>query len=132
MMYVKIKVPAKDTIGNDPYMRTHPCFITIKGDHNHHTVFDELRVIKAAKEEFFKYFDLGMCYCFTLCSYTLLVSYRKEWHIAYADIAGLIMETLMMNIYFSYSFNPKSYKCYLYCNSCSLCKLHIYIFHMLF
>ncbi|XP_047494262.1 uncharacterized protein LOC125042580 [Penaeus chinensis] len=60
MMDMKIKIPTKDTIRNDPHIRTHPCFITIKGDHNHHTVLDELRVIKAVKKEFFKYFDLGM------------------------------------------------------------------------
>nr|XP_027234725.1 uncharacterized protein LOC113826051 isoform X2 [Penaeus vannamei] len=60
IMDVKIKVPTKDIIRNDPHIRTHPCFITIKGAHNHHTMLNELRVIKAVKEEFFKYFDLGM------------------------------------------------------------------------
>lgn len=85
-MDVKIKVPTKDIIRNDPHIRTHPCFITIKGAHNHHTMLNELRVIKAVKEEFFRYFDLGMYCCFTLHRYNLLVSYsiiRIGLHIVY-------------------------------------------------
>ncbi|XP_042857647.1 uncharacterized protein LOC122243953 isoform X2 [Penaeus japonicus] len=55
MMDMKIKIPKKDTIEI-----THPCLITIKGSHNHHTVLEELTVIKEVKKEFFKYFDVGM------------------------------------------------------------------------
>ena len=50
-----------DTVKKDKLIETHPCFIRVKGKHNHSTEtaigFRQLRALPNTTDEFFKYFE---------------------------------------------------------------------------
>ncbi|KAG0712992.1 hypothetical protein GWK47_017224 [Chionoecetes opilio] len=57
---IKIKLITVNTISKDPQVKSHPCIISINGEHNHNrsaSALRELRVLPETKEEFFKYLD---------------------------------------------------------------------------
>ncbi|KAK3881742.1 hypothetical protein Pcinc_013825 [Petrolisthes cinctipes] len=61
-MDIKIKLITRHTCKKDKDVRTHPCMIIIEGVHNHHTqaALQQLRVLRETKDDYFKYFNLGM------------------------------------------------------------------------
>lgn len=62
VMDIKIKLITVNTVRKDSKAETHPCFVTITGEHNHNqsaAALRELQVLPDTREEFFKYFDAG-------------------------------------------------------------------------
>ncbi|KAG0722314.1 hypothetical protein GWK47_044693 [Chionoecetes opilio] len=61
-MDIKIKLITVNTIRKDPQVKSHPCMISINGEHNHNqntASLRELRVLPQTKEEFYKYLEAG-------------------------------------------------------------------------
>lgn len=62
-MQVKIRSITKDKIKKDRLMEKYPCFITLKGLHNHSLqsaeALNQLRVLPETRDTFIKYFEQG-------------------------------------------------------------------------
>lgn len=60
---LRIKPVSKITIQRDQYRAQYPCFIVLKGAHNHSLEsamgLQQLRVLPKTREEFFRYFEMG-------------------------------------------------------------------------
>ena len=65
-MNIKVKHVTKNTVKKNKLVKTHPCFITIRGEHNHSTdsatALRQLRILPDTREKFFNYFETGK-YC---------------------------------------------------------------------
>lgn len=64
---IKIKLITARTVRSDPQNASHPCFVTITGEHNHHqsaAALRELQVVPGTREDFFQYFEAGELTCF--------------------------------------------------------------------
>ncbi|KAK4300177.1 hypothetical protein Pmani_027605 [Petrolisthes manimaculis] len=62
-MDIKIKLITRHTCKKDKDVKTHPCMIIIEGEHNHHTQAAstlQQRVLPETKDNYIKYFNLGM------------------------------------------------------------------------
>lgn len=77
-MDVTIRKVHKNSIYRDELMKDYPCFIIIKGNHNHPTDSDEalnqLHVLPSTKKMFEKYFAEGkLTYITLLIQYTFVI-----------------------------------------------------------
>lgn len=74
-MDVDIRFITKDTVKKDKLMATHPCFVKLKGQHNHSLqsaeALNQLRVLPETRETFIKYFEQG-----TVTNCSLTTSFR--------------------------------------------------------
>lgn len=63
IMDVTIRPTTKANVKKDKLMATHPCFIKLKGQHNHSLqsaeTLSQLRVLPETKQTFFEYFEQG-------------------------------------------------------------------------
>lgn len=66
-MDVTIRLITKDKMKKDKLMEKYPCFIMIKGLHNHSRqsaeALSQLRVLPKTRETFIKYFEQGKYMC---------------------------------------------------------------------
>lgn len=88
---LRIKPASKSILKVDKYRAQYPCFIVIKGTHNHSLEsaagLRQLRVLPETREELFKYYDMG--------EYDMATCYKISKHLAGGNIGA--------SFFFSYS-----------------------------